>query len=271
MRVAITGGAGFIGRATVLALKRQGNDPIPIDKSHGHDVMDRKIAGVLRGCDAVIHLAGVLGTGELFDNPDEAIDVNIKGTLRVLEACRDHGLIYVGITVPDCWPSIYQMTKLAAKRLASTFHQVHGVPMAHVRAFNAYGIGQPYGPGHPQKIVPTFASRSWRREPMPIWGDGQQQVDLVHVDHVAKCLASAVSLHLTRLCDRTFDAGTGETMSVIDVARRIGDITGSSLVEFHPMRRGELPHADERAITPGAGRFDEFSEPRFRAVVESYR
>jgi UDP-glucose 4-epimerase len=237
MRVAVTGGKGFIGAAVSEELVRRGHDPVCIDRSAGIDITDgAALRAALDRADAVIHLAGVLGTAELFDDPFEAVDVNVKGTLNILQACRAQALRYVGIAMPECWPNVYQATKLCAKRLASAWHQNFGVPVCHVRAFNAYGPGQKYGPGHPQKIIPTFSVRAWQGLPIPIWGDGEQRVDLIHVDDIANILVDALQFG----ADETIDAGTGHPMTVNEVANRVLRITGSKAgIEYLPMRHGE--------------------------------
>ena len=249
--IAVTGGSGFIGRYVCEIIGRYGHVAIPIDRSSDRESVDVRdgsaVSAHLAGCDAVIHLAGVLGTSELFADADRAVDVNIKGTMRVLEACRADDMVYVGITMPDCWRNLYQATKFAALRIAESYAESYGLRVAHVRAFNAFGEGQAYGQGHPQKIIPTFASRSWAGLPIPIWGDGEQTVDLVHASYVAETLVRVAVAGLGPDRDqnpdwpngRVVDAGAGVETRVIDVARMVGEITGRTVVEFLPMREGE--------------------------------
>jgi UDP-glucose 4-epimerase len=205
----------------------------------GQDIRDDDdVMAAVYGCDAVIHLAGVLGTHELFDTPQLAIDVNVSGTLNVLEACKAHGAAYVGITMPPVFPSIYTATKTAATRLASAYHHTHGLPVSHVRAFNAFGAGQKHGEGHPRKIVPSFATQAWAEEPIGIWGDGEQTVDLIHVDDLGRILVRALKYG----DDETFDGGTGIPLTVNEVADLVLELTGSRAGKAYlPMRRGETP------------------------------
>ncbi len=206
--------------------------------------LDRAVAD----CGAVIHLAGVLGTHELFFNAHHAVDVNVKGTINVLEACRAHDLQFVGITMLQVWENVYQATKNCADRLASAWHRHYGVPVSHVRAFNGFGPGQAHGPGHPRKIVPTFAAAAWNNVPIPIWGDGTQLVDLVHVDDIARMLVDALAFH----ADELFDAGTGEAVTVNEVAEMINAIAGSEFGTVHlPMRLGE--HRALDVVAEGVG------------------
>lgn len=240
VKIAITGGSGFIGQAAMKYAQEAGHSVWSFDRSHGDDVLES--LEHLTGADVVIHLAGVLGTAELFDDPHLAVDVNVHGALRILEWCRDNGAGYVGITMPPVFPSIYTATKICADRLASAFHLAHGVPVSRVCAFNAYGPGQKFGSGHPQKIIPTFATLAWEGKPLPIWGDGLQTVDLIHSNDVGKMLISACRFG----DDEIFDAGTGFAVTVRDVAKfvvdYVGRITGkTSPIEYLPMRIGETP------------------------------
>lgn len=269
MRIAVTGGNGFIGRVVVTVGQTMGHEVFSFDRADGNDVRGRLQALSDFQPESVIHLAGVLGTHELFDAAELAVDVNIIGTLRILQWCRDYGAGYVGVTMPPVFPSVYTATKICADRLATAWHREYSVPVAKVRAFNAFGPGQAYGPGHPQKIIPTFAVKSWRREPLPIWGDGTQTVDLIDVVQIARILLDATGSS----DDITIDAGSGVPFTVNDVARFVNDITGSTAgVEYLPMRRGEEP---TRIVSAGEGweRLDwrpTFNEAALHETVNSY-
>jgi UDP-glucose 4-epimerase len=237
MNVLVTGGSGFIGRHVVDQLHQAGHVSTLYDRPR--DVRDRgTLWELMPGVDAVIHLAGLLGTSELFEQVQEAISVNVGGTATVLEACREFGASYVGITMPDAFPSIYTATKVASQRLASAFHHAYGVPVCHVCAFNAYGPGQKHGPGHPRKIIPAFATEAWDSQPITIWGDGEQSVDLIYAPELARVLVEALDMS----DDSIIDGGSGEAWTVNRVADFVLDITGSTAGVRHlPMRRGEQP------------------------------
>ena len=242
MRIAVTGGSGFLGQAAIRAAEAAGHEAWSFDRAHGNDVLGDLAA--LKGADTVVHLAGMLGTSELFDAPEAAVHANVIGTLRVLRWCQDHDAAYVGITMPPVFPSVYTATKIAADRLATAWHTAYDVPVSHVRAYNAYGPGQKWGPGHPQKILPTFARAAWEGRPLPVWGDGEQTMDLVHSDDVGRMLVDAAAM-------------TGSTAGV----------------EHLPMRKGETP---TRIVAGGEGwdRLDwkpEHSWQRIAQVVDWYR
>lgn len=241
MRIAVTGGGGFIGAATIALAELRGHDAWCFDRADGNDILGN-LRG-LKGADAVIHLAGLLGTHELFDNPEEAVEVNVVGSLRIMEWCLANNSVYIGISMPDVFPSIYTATKVATIRLADALHHSRGLKVSHVRAFNAYGPGQKWGPGHPQKILPTFALAAWRNEPLPIWGDGSQGVDMIYVDDIARILLTAAEKTADGSMDNeSIDAGSGTAIAVKDLAEFvIKTARSSSQLEFLPMRNGERP------------------------------
>lgn len=273
MRILVTGSGGFIGKAVCDRLTGEGHEVVPFDRRSGQDVTDREaVDSWVRQVDAVIHLAGMLGTDELFDMVHLAIDVNVHGTVNVLDACADRGVGYVGITMPPSgWANIYSATKHCAVHLAEAYRRHRGLKVSHVRAFNAYGPGQAHGPGHPRKIVPSFASRSWAGLPIEIWGDGKQTVDLVHTDDVARMLVDALEYG----DGETFDAGTGIAMTVVEVANRVRAITGSTVPhQFSPMRRGEDKDTQIVALGDGwdlLGWQPTFDEDKLAEAVAYYR
>lgn len=247
MKVAVTGGAGFIGVPTVQAAQKAGHEAWSVDRANGGDIMG-DLSG-LDSADAVIHLAGVLGTAELFDTPDDAVQINIQGALNVMRWCLDNGARYVGILMPDVFPSLYTATKVAAQRIATALYASRGLPVAHVRAFNAYGPGQKHGPGHPQKILPTFAVNALARRPLPIWGSGNQTVDMIHVDDIARMLVDAIDYTHE---NAVFDGGTGIPMTVNQVAQVVAQAAGwdpPSLM-YLPMRDGEV---ESNIVATGEG------------------
>lgn len=234
MRITITGGKGFIGSAVADAAERAGHELRFFDRRDGNDILGPLDA--LGDSEAVIHLAGVIGTMELFDDVEQAIDVNITGSHRIMDWCLRNNAQYVGILVPDVFPSIYCATKVATARLATALHKAKGLKCSHVIAYNAHGPGQAYGPGHPQKFGPTFSIAAWNNKPIPVWGDGSHLIDPVSVRDVGRMLVDACQFPN----DVTFDGGTGITFTVEQIAKRVLDITGSTAgIEYLPMRIGE--------------------------------
>lgn len=271
MKVLVTGSGGFIGSAVKSHLIDQGHEPVPYDLTDGNNICDAdRVRKVSESCDAVIHLAGVLGTHELFDTINLAIDVNIKGTVNVLEAALENDLRYVGISMPPVFKSIYTATKVCTGWIASGFHETFGLPVSHVRAYNAFGPGQHHGPGHPQKIIPTFAVETWAGRTVPVWGSGEQTVDLIHTSDLARMLAQAINFG----DDEYFDGGTGKAFTVNQVVKMVADIVGvEPKIDYHPMRRGEK---ETDIVATGLGWEQLGWNPMFRykqleEAVHSYR
>jgi UDP-glucose 4-epimerase len=266
--IAITGGGGFLGQSAANWARAYGHNVIVFDRTEGDDVLGS--LEKMESADSIIHLAGKLGTAELFDDAESAVEVNIIGALRVLQLCERTGAGFVNISMPPVFPSVYTATKVCTDRLATAWHLFKGVPTSKVIAYNAYGGKQHHGPGHPQKILPTFATLGWQNQPLPIWGDGEQTIDLVHADDVGRMLVEA-TYHGD---DVTFDGGTGIAMTVNELADRIIDYTGSTAGKLYlPMRDGEVPThivAEER----GWDRLDwhpELDWERVFEAVEAYR
>lgn len=282
--IVVTGGSGFIGGAVCDEIRSRGGQPVSFDRVEGHDI--REPFDLPDGCEAVIHLAGVLGTHELWDDIDLAIDTNIRGTVNVLSAIVRHGkrVPYVGITMPQVFPSIYTATKIGAGAFEWAFRNEYRIPVAKVRAFNAYGPGQAFDldptvarvvgfhdgwvQHHPQKIIPAFAGLAWAGLPLPVWGDGDQGVDLVSAATLARMLVDAVGFASVE-DDVTIDGGTGRQWTVMEVAEFVNAHTGNEAGIVHlPMRRGEVPTSivaagegwDLLDWTPDGGSVDELAQ-----------
>jgi nucleoside-diphosphate-sugar epimerase len=194
--------------------------------------------------------------------------------LNVVRACVEADAQYVGISMPQVNPSLYAATKTCARLIAEAYMNAEGLKCSHVVAYNAYGPGQAYGPGHPQKIIPTFATQGWAGEPITVWGDGMLTVDLVHVEDVARFLVAA--LQLTK--GEIVHAGTGRGSSVIAVARKVQQWTGNkSPIVNLPHRQGErrkptnLDVAQFDEVTASLGLLPELDWDRVRETVESYK
>ena len=274
MIVLVTGARGFIGQYVMKELEDRGYIPLAYDLADGHDILDkRQLKAHMEFADSVIHLAGVLGTHELYDNIDLAIDVNIKGAVNVLETCVEKSKPFVMIEQPHIWYNPYEATKGAAHRFAMAFHLDRGVPVTFVETYNAYGPGQAYGPGHPQKIVPTFAVEALAGRSLPIWGDGSQEIDLISAPDVAHCLVDALEGSLSGFTEY---AATGHGVSVRALADRIAWIasfyTNSRIVghTYLPMRRGENTSDLGVAVCPWPTPY-RFNEGYLVDTVLSYR
>jgi UDP-glucose 4-epimerase len=259
--ILVTGGEGFLGKHVQDYLIDNNISYYTLDNRGSPDIfadltkpgyLDANLRNVrLNEVGRIIHLAGVLGTHELFDDIEHAIDVNIKGTVKVLQFAAERSIPFTGVTMAHVWTNPYETTKWAAERLSRALAREYGFDVNWVTVYNAYGEYQAHGGNHPQKIIPTFATAAWNKEPIPIWGDGTQVVDLVYAGDVARTIYNFNGVD--RL-GRFEEAGYGIARPVMDVARTVWKYVNGDEpmpVQFLPMRRGEhLPTRDPIAENP---------------------
>jgi UDP-glucose 4-epimerase len=256
MRVLVTGGMGFIGQHTVTQLLERNHEVLVLDRQRRPDpwttpvsvmcgdVRDREVVvEAVQQCDAVINLAGILGTMETIDDPFPSVDTNIRGALNVFQACRatrtrPDGVRCVQISVGNHFMNnSYAITKSAAERFAFMFNTEHRTKIAVVRGLNAYGEKQKHLPV--RKIVPNFVLRALTDQPIEIFGDGQQIMDMIYVRDLAKILVLAATTD-HGCYDRVIDAGTGRRTTVNEIAELTVKLSGSTAGIRHlPMRAGE--------------------------------
>ncbi len=251
MKILVTGSSGFIGRHVTAELKARGHHPVRFDRPA--TIMDPiSLAGVMDSCGAVINLAGQLGTAEIIGSERQAAEVNILGALNVYDAARDAGIPVVQIgTGHKGQPNPYAITKGCAEDLGLARAQWCGEKIAVVRAYHVYGPGQkpplPHGTSAVRKIIPSFACRALTSMDVEVWGDGQQEIDLVHAASVATVLVDAVGGPYGQVTE----AGTGKPVTVIQAARDVIRTAQSrSSIMFLPMRPGEPEGARVVASAP---------------------
>lgn len=270
MRILVTGGNGFIGSHVVDRLTGTGRDVLVLDHygtaehRDGVDVFlgdirdSTAVTEAMAHVDGFIHLAGVLGTQETILNPRPAAETNILGGLNMLEAAAQYRLPGVNIAVGNHWmDNTYSISKSTVERFARMFNTERGTKITCVRALNAYGPRQsapaPYGTSKVRKIMPAFICRALTGEPIEIYGDGQQIMDMIYVKDVASILVAALDWTIQHGgTNDVVEAGTGRRTTVNDIANCvIGEVTRARpnvLADPHlhgvrhlPMRPGEPP------------------------------
>ncbi len=261
-KVLITGGNGFIGRYVVEECMSRGYTPIVFDRHYkdhmpeeaefflGDITNDVDVTEAVAHSDAWIHLAGVLGTAETIKNPSPAAATNILGGLNVFRAAAQYKVPGVNIAVGNHWMNnTYSITKSTMERFAAMFNKEQGTEITIVRALNAYGPRQvaaaPYGPSKVKKIMPAFVNSAIRNEPIQIYGDGNQIMDMIYVADVANVLISALEYTLYNgVPDKVIEAGSGNPTTVNDIANVVLTESGSTAGVNHiPMRAGEPEHS----------------------------
>jgi len=278
LRAFVTGGSGFIGSHLVDSLRDRDHQVYVYDLKRGLDVTKRLIlTNKIKDFhpDVVYHLAAVLGTSETFQDPHRTVEVNVLGTLNVLEALRnlnyDAKLIYT--SKPRVWRNPYSISKAAAEDFIQAYREAYGLKAVVLRLHNVYGPRQALGPV--QKAVPTFIAKALKNDPVPIYGDGLQSFDWIYVDDVVEALLLACESG--EAIGELMDIGTGDSVSVNDVVKIILDVSGGkSEVRYLPSRLGEGPERELKADTSKAQRllgFEARTELRegLEKTVEYYR
>jgi UDP-glucose 4-epimerase len=285
-RILVTGGAGYIGSHCCQALARAGFEPVAFDNlSTGHTELVRfgpLIEGDIRDGQAlaaafdqvrpaaVIHFAALSLVGESAVNPGRYYDVNIGGTLQLLEAMRSHGVgqlvfsstcaLYGEVArVPidesaSLQPvSPYGMTKRACEGMMDDFGQAYGLRSVRLRYFNAAGadpeaaIGEWHEPE--THLIPLVLDAALgRRANIRVFGsdyptaDGTAVRDYIHVVDLAEAHVAALRHLLHGGASEVLNLGTGTGASVAEVIQSVEAVTGRRVpVEQAPRRAGDPP------------------------------
>lgn len=229
-RILVTGGAGFIGSHVCEALLRRGDDVIALDNFDDFydpkvkrrnlreamtqrrfrliegDIRDAElIQAILHDIDAVIHLAARAGVRPSIEQPLLYEDVNVRGTLCLLEALKDHprcrfifgssSSVYGNnAKVPfaetdgvDAPISPYAATKVAGELLCHTYHHLYAVPITCLRFFTVYGPRQ-----RPDLAIHKFVRLIESDQPIPMFGDGASSRDYTYIDDIVRGVLAAL-------------------------------------------------------------------------------
>ncbi|MBI3958153.1 MAG: NAD-dependent epimerase/dehydratase family protein [Chloroflexi bacterium] len=255
MRILITGGAGFIGSHLANFLYTQGHyvrvlddmtsgDP---DRLHSEIYIKRgdvrnvpTLWSLLQGMDVVYHLAALVSVPASILYPRDYNDVNVGGTVALLEACRDVGVGRVVLassaTVYGEQPTQpvsegampaptapYAVTKMAAEQYLFTMGALIGFEAVSLRIFNAYGPGQPLPPTH-GPVIPYVMQQVAQNGSVIIFGDGEQTRDFVYISDVVQALAAAgVAPNVDR---QIINIGSGQETSINQAAEMVGQVLG---------------------------------------------
>ncbi|MCS6963131.1 NAD-dependent epimerase/dehydratase family protein [Thermoflexus sp.] len=262
MRILITGGAGFLGAALANRLVREGHTVLALDDLSAGDPqrLDSRVVlargdvrdvprlwTLLQGVDLVYHLAARVSVPESILYPRVYQDVNVGGTVALLEAMRDAGVkrlvlassgaVYGDQPVQpvheELLPrplSTYAVTKLAAEHFVRTLGRLWGFEVVILRIFNAYGPGQPLPAAH-APVTSRFLKQAVEGGTLVIFGDGTQTRDFVYVDDVVEALLAAGKR--TDLNGEILNVGSGQEISVNELAEIVMRVVGRHVPVIH--------------------------------------
>lgn len=264
MKIAITGGSGFIGTHLVNLLKKE-HDILILDRepSKIHDVdfiecdmlESEKISNALKNTDIVIHLAAAVGVQLTEEDPLHTLNLNIHGTHNVLESSKNNGVkkiifassseiygeaLHVPIkeTDPPMPITNYGVTKITGEEYVKAFSKISPLKYSILRFFNAYGPGQ-----SSSFVMSEFVSKAISNKTITIHGSGEQLRAFCHIQDIV----NGISLCLKNGENQIFNIGNNkEPITIFNLAKTIKDVTESeSEITFLPFENTERKRTSE--------------------------
>lgn len=255
MKLAVTGGAGFIGSHLAKEIIKQGHTLVIIDNLYrGNlqnlvplkdyefqkiDIRDfENLRDALKNVDGIFHEAALTDVQESFIKKDEYMDVNVRGTENVFKIAKEFGLKVVYASSSSVYGNPkkipitesserapinpYGNTKLEDEVLAEKYSR-DGVSIIGLRYFNVYGRGQT---GSYAGVITKFINQLKERKPPIIFGNGFQIRDFIFVEDVARANISAMN---SKVNSGFFNIGTGITTSIQQLAHTMIELSGLEL------------------------------------------
>ena len=267
--VLVTGGAGFIGSHLTNALVTdndvtvydalttgaRGSVPDEADLTEADIRNESTLEQAVADADLVFHEAALVSVAQSIEEPRESHTTTATGTLNVLEAARKHDTRVVVASSaavygqPTDTPideaqsldptSPYGIDKLTADHYTRLYSDLYGLDTVALRYFNVYGPGQTGGDY--AGVITVFIEQALSDEPITVHGDGQQTRDFIFIDDVVDAnLKAARTGHV----GEAYNIGTGESISIRELAELICDITDSNSEIIHTEPRdGDIDHS----------------------------
>ncbi len=277
-RYLVTGGAGFIGCNLVRFLLDRGHEAVVLDNfSTGKranldavadrirlvegDVRDRAaVDACVEGCQAVFHEAALGSVPRSVAEPILSHDVNVNGTLTVLEAARAAGVRRVVFAASSSAygeqadsPKHEQMApapispyasgKVACEMYMRAYAAVYGMQTLCLRYFNVFGPHQDPS-GAYAAVIPAFVARLLANQPPVVYGDGEQSRDFCYIDNVCQANYLAATAP-DEVCDgRAVNIACNRATTLNEILALLGELLGTKVrAVYEPARPGDVKHS----------------------------
>ena len=259
LKCLVTGGLGFIGSNLVEKLRESDYDitvwdialdspeqlsgfisgpasSITVDNIDISQLSDDwTITNIDQEFDVIFHLAALSRIQPSFDDPKRTHDVNITGTVEILELAKRCGakVIYAGSSsfYYDPYANPYAYTKWVGEEYCKLYNKVYDVPVAIARFFNVYGPGctvdGPYSP-----VIAIFENQIANNNPLTITGTGEQRRDFIHVHDIVDGL---IAMSEESWNAEIFNLGSGKNVSINELA----EMFDPKHITYIPARQGE--------------------------------
>jgi len=258
MKILVTGGIGFLGKAVSERLIDIGYNVTTLDNQFtsrntvenaefvsGSVTNINLVDKLIHDANFVFHFAGILGTNETLDIIQQTNEVNINGTVNVLQACTKYKvpMVFTSKPNPPGFLNPYTITKETCEKYCMMFHEMYQTKVAIPKIMYLFGPEQlPYPIANYKKYIPTFVLAALRNEPITIYGSGNQIIDPIYIDEAANVMIEIMKdLILDKKTNgQMFDVGTGIGISVNEIVKILIKITKSKSEVVHvQMRNGE--------------------------------
>lgn len=231
----VTGSNGFVGRSLVEALKDEGADVIEFDIANGQDITDWNIIESLEKVDIVFHLAAIVFVPYAWENPQEVYNVNVLGTLNILEYCRNNDVKKMVLASsyiygpPEYLPvdekhplnpnNPYSRSKLLSEKLCKAYHDDYGLNCIIIRPFNIYGKGQNESFLIPKIIKQLPNGKITLKDPNP-------KRDFIFLDDI---IEAYILSGLAEIDYEAINIGSGKSYSIKEIADKIVELHGNPI------------------------------------------